>query len=108
MQPEGQNEEGLFCATCVAESTAETSGNVSTVNGIGRTFYGKAEPCAEDKTFAPWLLSGLTDSIYGAKDPPDPQRLTTLEVGQTLQIHVSYLGVPNANQHPKLMFADVP
>jgi hypothetical protein len=62
----------------------------------------------EDKTFAPWLLSGLTDSIYGAKDPPDPQKMTTLEVGQTLQIHVSYLGVPSANQHPKLMFADVP
>jgi hypothetical protein len=46
MQPEGQNEDGVFCATCVAESTAETSGNVSTVNGIGRTFYGKAERCA--------------------------------------------------------------
>jgi hypothetical protein len=46
MQQGGQNEEGVFCATCVAESTEETPGNVSTVNGIGRTFYGKAEPCA--------------------------------------------------------------
>jgi hypothetical protein len=62
----------------------------------------------EDKTFAPWLLSGLTDSIYGAKDPPDPQSLTTLETGQTLQVHVYYLDVPSASQHPKLIFADVP
>lgn len=46
MQQEGQNEEGVFCATCAAESTDETPGRISTINGIGRTFHGKAEPCA--------------------------------------------------------------
>lgn len=62
----------------------------------------------EDKAFVPWLLFGLKDSIYGAKDPPDPESLTTLETGKTLQIDVYYPRVPDPNKHPKLIFADVP
>jgi hypothetical protein len=46
MQQERQNEEGVFCATCAAESIEETPGRISTINGIGRTFHGKAERCA--------------------------------------------------------------
>jgi hypothetical protein len=34
-----------FCAKCTAESTEQTPGNISTINGIGRKFYGSAEPC---------------------------------------------------------------
>jgi hypothetical protein len=36
-----------FCPHCVAESSDQTPGNVSTTNGIGRKFYGNALPCAE-------------------------------------------------------------
>jgi len=35
-----------FCSNCRGESTDETPGNVSTTNGIGRKFYGSADPCA--------------------------------------------------------------
>jgi hypothetical protein len=38
---------GIFCAQCVAETTDETPGDVSTLNGIGRQFYGSAAPCPE-------------------------------------------------------------
>jgi hypothetical protein len=38
---------GVFCAQCVAETTDQTPGDVSTLNGIGRQFYGSAEPCPE-------------------------------------------------------------
>jgi hypothetical protein len=38
---------GIFCPHCVAESTDETPGDVSTLNGIGRKFYGAAAPCPE-------------------------------------------------------------
>ncbi len=38
---------GIFCAHCVAETTDETPGDVSTLNGIGRKFYGAAAPCPE-------------------------------------------------------------
>ena len=34
-----------FCEDCLAESTDETPGDVSTVNGCGRQFYGNARPC---------------------------------------------------------------
>jgi len=37
----------IFCERCVAESTDETPGDISTMNGIGRKFYGSAEPCPE-------------------------------------------------------------
>jgi len=36
-----------FWEQCSAESTDETPGDVSTVNGIGRKFYGGASPCAK-------------------------------------------------------------
>ncbi len=36
-----------FCSECVADSTEQTPGNISTVNGVGRMFYGGAEPCAK-------------------------------------------------------------
>ncbi len=35
----------IFCDHCVAETSDKTPGNVSTINGIGRKFYGGAEPC---------------------------------------------------------------
>jgi len=38
---------GIFCESCVAETTDETPGDVSTLNGIGRQFYGSAAPCPE-------------------------------------------------------------
>src|ERR1700733_1786299 len=37
----------IFCDHCVAESTDKTPGDVSTLNGIGRKFYGSAAPCPE-------------------------------------------------------------
>ena len=37
----------IFCEHCVAETTDETPGDVSTINGIGRKFYGSAAPCPE-------------------------------------------------------------
>jgi hypothetical protein len=37
----------IFCSHCVAETTDETPGDVSTINGIGRQFYGAASPCPE-------------------------------------------------------------
>src|ERR1700730_5141303 len=38
---------GIFCEYCVAETTDETPGDISTLNGIGRQFYGSAAPCPE-------------------------------------------------------------
>ncbi len=37
----------IFCSRCVAETTDQTPGDVSTMNGIGRKFYGSAVPCPE-------------------------------------------------------------
>jgi hypothetical protein len=37
----------IFCAGCVGATSDKTPGDVSTLNGIGRQFYGSAEPCAE-------------------------------------------------------------
>ena len=36
----------VFCERCVAASRDETSGDVVSTNGIGRTFYGRAEACS--------------------------------------------------------------
>src|ERR1700722_10620764 len=38
---------GIFCEHCIAETSDETPGDVSTLNGIGRQFYGSAAPCPE-------------------------------------------------------------
>jgi hypothetical protein len=38
---------GIFCEHCIAETTDETPGDISTLNGIGRQFYGSAAPCPE-------------------------------------------------------------
>ncbi|HUR00860.1 MAG TPA: hypothetical protein VM166_15530 [Gemmatimonadaceae bacterium] len=35
-----------FCASCIAESSVDTPGDVNTYNGIGRKFYGGKAPCA--------------------------------------------------------------
>src|SRR5207342_288239 len=35
-----------FCESCQAGSTSASPGGVSTVNGVGRKFYGGAEKCA--------------------------------------------------------------
>ena len=35
----------VFCDDCVAASENRTPGNISTFNGIGRTFYGSADRC---------------------------------------------------------------
>ena len=35
-----------FCEKCIAESNDKTPGDVSTVNGFGRKFYGSAKPCS--------------------------------------------------------------
>jgi len=37
----------IFCEHCVSETTNETPGDVSTVSGVGRKFYGSAAPCPE-------------------------------------------------------------
>ncbi|MDP9268088.1 MAG: hypothetical protein M3P27_07140 [Acidobacteriota bacterium] len=37
--------ESIFCADCTAASTDRSPGNISTVNGVGRQFYGAAEEC---------------------------------------------------------------
>jgi hypothetical protein len=37
----------IFCVSCVTATSDETPGDVSTLNGIGRQFYGSAEPCPE-------------------------------------------------------------
>ena len=34
-----------FCSQCLSESTDYTPGNISTTNGVGRKFYGGAQPC---------------------------------------------------------------
>jgi hypothetical protein len=39
--------EPVFCPDCVADSSEQTPGNISTTNGIGRMFYGNAEPCSK-------------------------------------------------------------
>lgn len=36
-----------FCARCTASSTRPGAPSVSTNQGIGRTFYGSAEPCGD-------------------------------------------------------------
>ena len=36
-----------FCGACVAASSDRTPGNISTFNGVGRQFYGKADVCAQ-------------------------------------------------------------
>lgn len=35
-----------FCEECIAESTDQTPGDISTTNGVGRKFYGGAKPCS--------------------------------------------------------------
>jgi len=37
----------IFCTRCVEATSDETPGDISTINGIGRQFYGGAEPCPE-------------------------------------------------------------
>jgi hypothetical protein len=37
----------IFCEHCVAETSDKTPGDVSTINGIGRKFYGSAAPCPQ-------------------------------------------------------------
>src|SRR5258708_1100759 len=34
-----------FCSDCASHSTAETPANISSINGMGRKFYGSADPC---------------------------------------------------------------
>ena len=46
-QPRAVASREIFCEHCVAESTDETPGDVSTLNGIGRQFYGSSEPCPQ-------------------------------------------------------------
>ena len=36
-----------FCERCRAESTDESPGSISTINGVGRKFYGNKAPCPE-------------------------------------------------------------
>ncbi|MBI2677870.1 MAG: hypothetical protein HYX28_03720 [Candidatus Koribacter versatilis] len=36
-----------FCAECTAASSDHSPGNISTVNGVGRQFYGAAEECPQ-------------------------------------------------------------
>jgi len=53
---------GIFCESCVAETTDETPGYVSTLNGIGRQFYGSAAPgpeCASVIRTLWWTLVSL-------------------------------------------------
>jgi hypothetical protein len=37
----------IFCARCVSETSDKTPGDVSTINGVGRMFYGSAAACPE-------------------------------------------------------------
>jgi hypothetical protein len=34
-----------FCTSCLSGSTDKSPGNISTINGIGRKFYGGADKC---------------------------------------------------------------
>jgi len=36
-----------FCSTCASQSIEKTPGNISSVNGIGRKFYGSTDPCTQ-------------------------------------------------------------
>ena len=36
-----------FCLNCQSTSIEKTPGNISTTNGIGRKFYGSADPCSK-------------------------------------------------------------
>jgi hypothetical protein len=36
-----------FCAACVAATNDKTPGSISTMNGIGRQFYGEEDVCAQ-------------------------------------------------------------
>jgi hypothetical protein len=38
---------GDFCERCRAESSDESPGSISTINGVGRKFYGNKTPCPE-------------------------------------------------------------
>ena len=35
----------VFCEPCLASSTSQSPGNMMSINGIGRSFYGNAEKC---------------------------------------------------------------
>lgn len=37
----------VFCEHCVSETTDETPGDVRSLNGVGRKFYGSAAPCPQ-------------------------------------------------------------
>jgi hypothetical protein len=45
--PRAATYQEIFCAHCIAESSDKTPGDVSTMNGTGRKFYGRAAACAE-------------------------------------------------------------
>lgn len=48
LQPDSNgSSQRLFCDRCAAATSEKTPGDVSTINGIGRKFYGSAEPCVE-------------------------------------------------------------
>lgn len=38
---------GDFCERCTAESSDYTPGNIKTINGVGRKFYGNKAPCPD-------------------------------------------------------------
>ena len=51
LHPQGRNggapSQTPFCEDCLARSLPDAPGNIRTINGIGRTFYGEAERCRE-------------------------------------------------------------
>ncbi|MCW8129491.1 MAG: serine/threonine protein kinase [Planctomycetota bacterium] len=44
---QGQSVQTGFCDRCRTQSSERTPGSISTVNGVGRKFYGSAEPCPD-------------------------------------------------------------
>lgn len=53
-------QKALFCEKCTSISTPDTPGDISTINGVGRMFYGGADPCEAcgSVTRTLWLTFG--------------------------------------------------
>ena len=45
----------------------------------------------ETGSLAGWLMVGMSDSMYGPKDPPEPQSMTPLETNKSFEFHINYM-----------------
>ncbi len=70
------------------------------------SFSGTVSFPADTVGLAGWLMSGVTDSMFGRKDPPSPESLTSLETGKSFEFGINYLEARAGKL--RLVFADVP